>query len=153
MSTITSASILIDVLGGNHKVAAITGSRPSAVSNWRKGKLPAATYVILRTKIERMGLQVRDELWAMRTKPRTIKAQKMKTNATTSIWRTTPLLDARFHELLKATPKLTYTAIAMRLSVEFSVHITKNACIGHGRRSGVPKRQPPRSYAGRKGRT
>jgi len=77
----------------------------------------------------------------------------MKTNATTSIWRQTPLLDARFHELLKATPKLTYTAIAMRLSVEFGVRVTKNSCIGHGRRSGVPKRQPPRSYAGRKSRT
>ena len=76
MSTITSASILIDVLGGNHKVAAITGSRPNAVSNWRKSKLPAATYVVLRTKIERMGLQVRDELWAMRPKPRASRRKK-----------------------------------------------------------------------------
>jgi hypothetical protein len=80
------------------------------------------------------------------------EAQKVKTNATTSIWRRTPLLDARFHELLKISPPLTYTAIAARLSLEFDVHVTKNSCIGHGRRCGVPKRQPPRSYAGRKGR-
>ena len=70
MSMITSTGVLIDVLGGNQKVAAITGSTPSAVSNWRKTKLPAATYVVLRGKIERMGLQVRDDLWAMRSKPR-----------------------------------------------------------------------------------
>jgi hypothetical protein len=76
MSTITSSSILIDVLGGNHKVAAITGSKASAVSNWRKTKLPAATYVVLRNKIERMGLQVRDDLWAMRTKPRKTRRKK-----------------------------------------------------------------------------
>jgi len=76
----------------------------------------------------------------------------MKSNATTGVWRRTPLLDARFNELLKAQPLLTYTAIAERLSVEFGVHLTKNACIGHGRHTGVPKRQPSRSYAGRKGR-
>ena len=76
----------------------------------------------------------------------------MKTNATTGVWHRTPLLDARFHELLKATPKLTYTEIAQRLSVEFNVQFTKNSCIGHGRRAGVPKRQPPRNYAGRRGR-
>jgi hypothetical protein len=70
MSTITSTRVLIDVLGGNQKVAAITGSTPAAVSNWRKSKLPAATYVVLRGRIKRMGLDVRDELWAMRSKPR-----------------------------------------------------------------------------------
>jgi len=76
----------------------------------------------------------------------------MKTNASTSIWRRTPLLDARFNELLKAQPLLTYTAIAERLSVEFGIRLTKNSCIGHGRHTGVPKRQPGRSYAGRKPR-
>jgi hypothetical protein len=38
----------------------------------------------------------------------------MKSNATTGVWRRTPLLDARFNELLKAQPLLTYTAIAER---------------------------------------
>jgi len=76
----------------------------------------------------------------------------MKTNATTGIWRRTPQLDARFHELLRIDPKLSYTAIAQRLSLEFKITLTKNACIGHGRHAGVPKRQPPRSYAGRKNR-
>ena len=77
----------------------------------------------------------------------------MKSNATTSIWRTTPQLDVRFRELLQVDPKLTYTMIAQRLSMEFGVPLTKNSCIGHGRRTGVPPRQPPRSYAGRKVRT
>ena len=70
MSMITSTGVLIDVLGGNQKVAAITGSTDKAVSNWRKSKLPAATYVVLQTKLRRMGLEARDELWAMRSKPR-----------------------------------------------------------------------------------
>lgn len=67
---ITSTRVLIDVLGGNQKVAQLTGSTASAVSNWRKTKLPAATYVVLRGKIDSMGLQVRDELWAMRLNPK-----------------------------------------------------------------------------------
>jgi len=70
MSNISSTSLLIDVLGGNQKVAAITGSTPQAVSNWRKGKLPAATYLVLRKRITRMGLIAPDNLWAMRPAPR-----------------------------------------------------------------------------------
>jgi len=71
MSQITSTAILIDVLGGNQKVAAMTGSKPSAVSNWRKSKLPAATYVVLNAKIQKMGLSVSPDLWSMRPRPRT----------------------------------------------------------------------------------
>jgi len=70
MSTITSTRIAIDVLGGNQKVASITGSTANAVSGWRKTKFPAATYVVLKTKIRKMGLDAPDTLWAMRTKPR-----------------------------------------------------------------------------------
>jgi hypothetical protein len=75
MSTITSASVLIDVLGGNQKVAAITGDKPGAVSGWRKGKLPAATYVVLQRRITKMGLSASDTLWSMRPKPKR-KARK-----------------------------------------------------------------------------
>jgi len=70
MSTITSPSVLIDVLGGNKKVAAITGDQPGAVSGWRKGKLPAATYVALQKRIKKMGLSAPDTLWSMRPKPK-----------------------------------------------------------------------------------
>jgi len=71
MSKITATAVLIDVLGGNKKVAAITGASPASVSGWRKGKLPAATYVQLRKKITKMGLSVDDDLWSMRPRPRT----------------------------------------------------------------------------------
>ena len=70
MSNIASTSVLIDVLGGNQKVAAITGSQPGAVSGWRKGKLPAATYVVLQKRIRKMGLHAPDALWSMRPKPK-----------------------------------------------------------------------------------
>jgi len=70
MTTLSSTSVLIDALGGNQKVAAITGDRPGAVSGWRKGKLPAATYVALQKKIRKMGLHAPDSLWSMRPKPR-----------------------------------------------------------------------------------
>ena len=52
-------------------------------------------------------------------------------------------LVARFKALLELMPRLSYTQIAMRLSAEFGITLTKNACIGFGRRMGVPKRQPP----------
>lgn len=70
MTNITSTSLLIDVLGGNQKVAAITHSNPGSVSGWRAGKFPAATYVSLQKKIRKMGLTAPDTLWTMRTKPR-----------------------------------------------------------------------------------
>ena len=71
MSKIVSTSVLIDVLGGNKRVAELTGSSPSAVSGWRKSKLPAATYVVLNSKIAKMGLSVSPDLWSMRPRPRT----------------------------------------------------------------------------------
>ena len=70
MSNISSTSVLIDALGGNAKVAAITGSTTNAVSGWRRGKFPAATYVVLRKRIKKMGLSAPDTLWSMRPKPR-----------------------------------------------------------------------------------
>jgi len=66
MSNIVSTSVLIDVLGGNQKVAALTGATPGAVSNWRKTKLPAATYVMLQKRLKKMSLTANDSLWAMR---------------------------------------------------------------------------------------
>ena len=55
-----------------------------------------------------------------------------------------PTLVARFHELLKLDPPLSYTIIAMRLTEEFGVPLTKNAVIGYGRRNGVPRRKTGR---------
>jgi len=58
-----------------------------------------------------------------------------------------------FHALLLERPVVPYEIIAARLNAAHGTSLTKNACIGFGRRQGVPKRQPPRNYAGRKPRT
>ena len=41
----------------------------------------------------------------------------------------------------QVNPVLSYSEIADLLSVEFSLRITKNACIGRGRRIGIPPRR------------
>jgi hypothetical protein len=57
----------------------------------------------------------------------------------------TPQIDDRMREL-HAT-KLTFTEIAARLNADFGLSTTRNACIGRGRRLGLPLRAhpPPRS--------
>ena len=57
------------------------------------------------------------------------------------VW-TEPLV-ARFKALLEQFPRLSYSQIADQLTTEFNIPLTKNSCIGYGRRIGVPKRQPP----------
>ena len=57
-----------------------------------------------------------------------------------------------FQALLLERPIVHYAIIAERINAAHGTAFTKNACIGFGRRMGVPKRQPPRSYAGRRGR-
>jgi len=67
---LTTTSRVIDRLGGNKDVAALTGSTDKAVSNWRRSKFPAASYVTLKGTLMDMGLHAPDTLWTMRTKPR-----------------------------------------------------------------------------------
>ena len=57
------------------------------------------------------------------------------------VW--TDRLVARFKVLLEQFPRLSYSQIADQLTEEFGIPLTKNSCIGYGRRIGVPKRQPP----------
>jgi len=57
---------VIDALGGNKKVAQMTGSTTNSVSGWRKGKFPAATYVALRIVLAKKKLAAPDTLWSMR---------------------------------------------------------------------------------------
>ena len=70
MAKLTTTSKVIDRLGGNKEVAALTGSTDKAVSNWRRSKFPAASYVPLKGLLIDMGLHAPDTLWTMRTKPR-----------------------------------------------------------------------------------
>ena len=79
MTHMTSTALIIDVLGGNQKVAAMTGASPGSVSGWRRGKFPAATYVVLRGKLTRMGFSAPDSLWSMRSKPKAKRKQRRNT--------------------------------------------------------------------------
>lgn len=54
----------------------------------------------------------------------------------------TPALTKRFEQLVAKGDS--YDEIAKALSHEFRVRLTKNACVGKGRRLHVPLRQPPR---------
>ena len=57
-----------------------------------------------------------------------------------TVW--TPLMEKRLEKLVDiGTP---YKMIAELLSAEFSVYLTKNSCIGKGRRLQVPLRLAPR---------
>ena len=65
----------------------------------------------------------------------------------------TPRMDERLRELDAAG--LTFKAIAARMSAEFSLALTRNACVGRGRRLRLPLRggappPPPKPRRGRK---
>ena len=52
----TSTSQVIEALGGNAAIAALTGRWPGAVSNWRSlDHFPANTYVIMRDALLALG--------------------------------------------------------------------------------------------------
>lgn len=56
----------IDALGGTGRVAAITGRRPSAVSNWRAAaKIPSELYILLRDVAEEAQVDARPEFFGM----------------------------------------------------------------------------------------
>ena len=57
---------VIAALGGNDAVAAHLDTTYNAVSNWRlRGRLPAHTYLAIRTLLKRRGFEAPDRLWAM----------------------------------------------------------------------------------------
>jgi len=67
MTMMTSTHTVIDVLGGNRKVAGLLHTSGKAVSNWRaRDTFPAATYVTLQAHLKKMGLSAPDSLWPMK---------------------------------------------------------------------------------------
>ena len=58
-----------------------------------------------------------------------------------SPWDTTPGLTERLIELHAAPENYPFAEIAKKLSAEFNLAITKNACIGKSRRIGMPPRE------------
>ena len=70
MSTLSTTDEVIDALGGNVVVAAITETSSSAISNWRAaGKFPARTYLLLKAELKARNLVAPDYLWAMQMAP------------------------------------------------------------------------------------
>lgn len=58
---------IIDALGGNGAVEALTASKPSTVSNWRKfGTFPSNTYVVITGALAGIGKTAPDTLWGMK---------------------------------------------------------------------------------------
>ena len=80
----TSTNQVIEALGGNAAVAALTGRWPGAVSNWRSLEhFPANTYVIMRDALLALGHEAPpDWLWDMapraHRKPRRAKSVARK---------------------------------------------------------------------------
>jgi hypothetical protein len=56
------------------------------------------------------------------------------------VW-TAPLVERLKALAAQVDPVLSYSEIARILAVEFDARITKNSCIGRGRRIGIPPRQ------------
>src|SRR5215510_13922576 len=64
----TTTSAIIDALGGLHCVAAITGSKVSAVGNWQKFKhFPPRFYTVMLAALHERGLHAPASLWGMAT--------------------------------------------------------------------------------------
>ena len=80
----TSTNQVLEALGGNAAVAALTGRWPGAVSNWRSLEhFPANTYVIMRDALLALGHEAPpDWLWDMapraHRKPRRARAVARK---------------------------------------------------------------------------
>ena len=62
-----TVSDVVDALGGNLEVAAITGVKhTSSVSNWKKfGKLPAKTHKVLQEALHERSMKAPDDLWVI----------------------------------------------------------------------------------------
>ena len=66
MTEIETTTEIIDALGGNLVVAALTSSKPKAVSRWRGTTFPANTYLVIKAELLRLGVSAPDHLWSMR---------------------------------------------------------------------------------------
>lgn len=70
MTTLETATEIIDLLGGNVAVAKLTSTTPKAVSNWRGfNRFPADTFLVIKTELVRIGHFAPDHLWSMREHP------------------------------------------------------------------------------------
>lgn len=64
MRTIRSTEEIINRLGGTFEVARLTGSLPSAVSNWKTvGHFPPALFLVIGQALARLGYKAPPSLW------------------------------------------------------------------------------------------
>ena len=62
----TTTSAIIDALGGVPAVAALTGSKPAAVSNWLNfSHFPSRFYALMLDALHERGLHAPASLWGM----------------------------------------------------------------------------------------
>jgi hypothetical protein len=67
LETLSTASEIIDALGGNRPVADLTLSKPNAVSNWRNfGTFPPKTYFAITEALRAIGKTAPVTLWRMK---------------------------------------------------------------------------------------
>lgn len=65
-ANLTTASHVIDALGGTGKVAAIFGVDDRVVSNWRTRGMPPDTFAVLAPLLRGQGYRFKDELFSQR---------------------------------------------------------------------------------------
>lgn len=63
---LTTTSQVIDALGGNKAVEALTGCSPQVVSNWRRfDTFPASKFVLMTSALAAVGKHAPASLWGM----------------------------------------------------------------------------------------
>ena len=63
---LTTTGAVVDALGGNSAVVRLTGSSPTAVSNWRQfNSFPSKTYLVLNDALREIGKEAPASLWGM----------------------------------------------------------------------------------------
>ena len=68
MEHLETISEVFEALGGNAGVIAITGNKPTAVSNWKVvGRFPAKSYLVLQAALKAVGKTAPAALWGMET--------------------------------------------------------------------------------------
>lgn len=68
LEILETADAVMEALGGNQPVAALTASKSSAVSMWRKAKsFPTNQYLIMTAALREKGKTAPASLWGMKS--------------------------------------------------------------------------------------
>ena len=82
MAICTNVSEVIEKLGGNKAVAALTRRTIAAVSNWKAaGYFSAATYLVMAAELDRLGHEAPPELWRIEPRPASKDPSEIPHNA------------------------------------------------------------------------